>query len=60
MAENEAMNFFNYYASPTKHLTLVTFVGTGHFMMASIFVESILSSSPVEVLCKCERYSYCI
>jgi hypothetical protein len=35
--ENEAMNFHKYCVSPKKLLTSVTFVGTGHFMMASIF-----------------------
>jgi hypothetical protein len=44
--ENEAMNFHKYYVSPKKLLTSVTIVGTGHFMMASIFVGSILSSPP--------------
>jgi hypothetical protein len=44
IVENEAMKFHKYYVSPTKLLSLMEFVGTDHFMMASIFVGSILSS----------------
>jgi hypothetical protein len=46
ITENEAMNFHKYYVSQTK-LTSIRFVGTVHFMMASIFVASILGSPPV-------------
>jgi hypothetical protein len=44
--EKDAINFQRYYVSPTKLLTLVTLVGVGHLMMASIFAGSILSSPP--------------
>jgi hypothetical protein len=45
-AENESMNFHKYCVSPKNLLNSVIFVETGHFMMASIFVRSILSSPP--------------
>jgi hypothetical protein len=44
--ENEAMNFYKYCDAPKKLLTSVTFVGTRHFRMTSIFVGSILCSPP--------------
>jgi hypothetical protein len=44
IVENQAMNFNKYFDAPQKLLTSVTLVRTGHFMMASIFSISILSS----------------
>jgi hypothetical protein len=45
-AENKAMNFHKYCAAPTKILTSVQFIGTGHFMMACILAGFILISPP--------------
>jgi hypothetical protein len=54
IAKNEAMNFHKYYVNKKKLLTSITFVGTGHFMMTSIFVGSILISPP---LITCPKYT---
>jgi hypothetical protein len=54
--ENEAMKLHRYYATQTKLLTSMTFVGTIHFMMASIFVGSILISPPLIIYPKYIKY----
>jgi hypothetical protein len=35
--EKDVMNFLSYLDAPTNLLDLMKLVGTGHFMMASIF-----------------------
>jgi hypothetical protein len=54
--ENEAMNFYKYCVTQKKLLNLVTFVGTGHFMMASIFMGFILSYPPPITYPKYTKY----
>jgi hypothetical protein len=49
--ENEAMNLCKYSDVPIKNLNSMTFVGTGHLMMASIFVGSILISPMMRNKC---------
>jgi hypothetical protein len=44
--EKETMNFLKYCAASLKLLSSMQFVGTGHFMMASILARSILSLPP--------------
>jgi len=44
--ENDAMDILKNYVAPMKLLILETFVGTKHFMMASILVGFIFISPP--------------
>jgi hypothetical protein len=55
-AENEAVKLCTYCDSPTKLLNSMTFVGTSHFMTASIFAGSILSSPPPFTYPKYTKY----
>ena len=54
----DAMNFRRYCVAAKKILTSVTFVGTGHFMMASIFAVSILRSPQPITYPKCTKYGW--
>jgi hypothetical protein len=54
--EREAMNFQKYCVAKKKLITLVKFVGTGDFMIASIFFGSILSYPPPITYPKYTKY----
>jgi hypothetical protein len=39
ITENDAINFHRYYDAPKNIINSLSLVGTGHFMMSSIFTN---------------------